>query len=686
MSAFTPSTYSHPSASQAPPTRSLSSSLASSNSGQSTPSVASQAYAQLCKVVLARRNRNLLSLTGVATFGALYVGTFDPRELPRSLFNILPVLLFTPLAFLASLPIIVLRKKTLTTARPPLPTRFAQLAQLRDRSSLFVFVAYLISSSVLLVTYVNCVGWVSRDAKLGFFFFHEGRDSWQLNERRVLLALLHTFLGIFGMVQHVLNDRSQVHFDDDTSLAIPARLSARATQRIPTAFRSAFTAVMSFWTAYILLRRPILRFFLVNVFGSWARPYLWSMMRYNGAYSLTLAARALSFATMHFLLWEATHVCFEVYATQPMTVSQFAPNPNQALLSGLRSTDAYYQQFAYLELTRLTLTDPKRREALFKDVKPGSAVGGAWNEISRECLVLIGTELQRAKGRGSLPKPSTPSGPSISSTSSFQPTQPSPNRAPVKNENVFLSTKPTFFDKLASAAAASGPSSLGASPAGKAVAPAVKDATQAVSTAVSAASSAVSRVPSILQASSLSGSSSAISQSDEQSPAGAADAQPMQAGQTVGFEQRVAKFLPAQVRTVLFAVGMQSRAGKCVPRRRETVCAVQALSNLICASLTEDPYGVAQRDIPKILEAFVRYLAVLDALEKELVEVAEKTPGGKDEREKARRVVEREVGEVQEALRSGAKAVLTEFSEYLGEFRFPSSIAAQLQLLVDYGA
>ena len=77
-----------------------------------------------------------------------------------------------------------------------------------------------------------------------------------------------------------------------------------------------------------------------------------------------------------------------------------------------------------------------------------------------------------------------------------------------------------------------------------------------------------------------------------------------------------------------------------------------ALSNLICSSLKEDPYGVTQRDIPKVLEAFVRYLSVLDALAAELEAQADKALGGPDEREHARKVVEREVGEVQEGASS----------------------------------
>ncbi|BGP13789.1 hypothetical protein JCM10213v2_001727 [Rhodosporidiobolus nylandii] len=671
MSAFTSSTYTAPASSHAPPVQSVSDFLSSNPPAARNPAPASTGYAELCKVVLARRNRNLLILSAAASFAALYVAAFDAR--PSSVFNLLPpVLLFGPIAFLGSLPVIVLRKQTLITARPPLPTRFAQLSQLRERSSLVVFAAYALSALFLHTAYVWAGSW-GRDAKLGVFFFHEGRDAWQLNERRIVLGLLHVFLAAFATVQHIALDRSQVHFDDEPSLTIPARLTARISQRLPAASRSTLTAIISFWAGYVLFRRPILRFFLVHIAGSWARPHLWSMMRYNGAYSITLAARAASSALLHFLVWEAAHVCFEVYATQPISVSAFAPNPNQALLSGLRSSDPYYKHFAYLELALLTLTDSSRRQAIFKDVKPGSSIGGAWSEISRECLLLVGTELQRAKGRGS----SSSAAPSSSGPSSQRQTE-SPNRAPVKSGDVFLASKPSFFDKLSSAASASrGPSPVSQAAASAAAGPTVKEAKSAVSTAVAATSNAVQRVPSILQSSSLVPDTVKQAVAEPTVPKSAVP-------DVLGFEHRVAGFFPAHWRNQMFAVAMEYRAGRCMVKRREVVCAVQALSNLICASLTEDPYGVAQRDIPKVLEAFVRYLAVLDGLAEELLAVAEKTPGGKEAKEKARGVVEKEVGEVQDALRAGAKAILTEFSEYLGEFRFPSSIAQQLQVLVDY--
>lgn len=42
------------------------------------------------------------------------------------------------------------------------------------------------------------------------------------------------------------------------------------------------------------------------------------------------------------------------------------------------------------------------------------------------------------------------------------------------------------------------------------------------------------------------------------------------------------------------------------------------LSRLVCASLTEDRYGVVQRDIPRILEALLAFLTALEDAQKEV--------------------------------------------------------------------
>lgn len=42
------------------------------------------------------------------------------------------------------------------------------------------------------------------------------------------------------------------------------------------------------------------------------------------------------------------------------------------------------------------------------------------------------------------------------------------------------------------------------------------------------------------------------------------------------------------------------------------------LSALVCASLTEDQYGVVQRDIPKILEALLDFLQAIEDYQTEV--------------------------------------------------------------------
>jgi len=69
------------------------------------------------------------------------------------------------------------------------------------------------------------------------------------------------------------------------------------------------------------------------------------------------------------------------------------------------------------------------------------------------------------------------------------------------------------------------------------------------------------------------------------------------------------------------------------------------LSRLACASLKEDRYGVVQRDLPKILEAFLSFLATLEDYRAEIVktcpsheEIAALT--GKDQEDKLRALQE----------------------------------------------
>jgi len=66
--------------------------------------------------------------------------------------------------------------------------------------------------------------------------------------------------------------------------------------------------------------------------------------------------------------------------------------------------------------------------------------------------------------------------------------------------------------------------------------------------------------------------------------------------------------------------------------------------------LNEDPYGVVQKDIAKILEGFVRFLQVLESLEKEFGMLAREKEDkfGKEDGERWRQVERDNLGVVKD--------------------------------------
>ena len=142
------------------------------------------------------------------------------------------------------------------------------------------------------------------------------------------------------------------------------------------------------------------------------------------------------------------------------------------------------------------------------------------------------------------------------------------------------------------------------------------------------------------------------------------------------------------------------------------------LAGFVCASLTEDHYGVVQRDVPHILEAFLSFLIALEEYQVEVTKLY--VPPTLDEiiqrdfkvlREKERTRVEvakatEAIGIISDrtlllgshppcmadvsfvswrsALRSGVANIAWTFEKKLVAFKFPPRIAQKLRSFVDY--
>ncbi|KAG6847401.1 hypothetical protein H0H93_008452, partial [Arthromyces matolae] len=113
------------------------------------------------------------------------------------------------------------------------------------------------------------------------------------------------------------------------------------------------------------------------------------------------------------------------------------------------------------------------------------------------------------------------------------------------------------------------------------------------------------------------------------------------------------------------------------------------LSTLVSASLTEDKYGVVQRDIPKILEAMLSFHSAIQSYRAEVqakytppVQDQVYTPEEIDESEALRLEVERAsevLNYLSEYLRAGIARIVRTFGDKLLAFKFPPRVAERLQ-------
>ncbi|KAJ6483555.1 hypothetical protein C8R47DRAFT_1197315 [Mycena vitilis] len=151
-----------------------------------------------------------------------------------------------------------------------------------------------------------------------------------------------------------------------------------------------------------------------------------------------------------------------------------------------------------------------------------------------------------------------------------------------------------------------------------------------------------------------------------------------------------------------------------VPRREVVAECVELLTHLTCASLTEDRYGVVQRDIPRVLEALVTFLVAVEEAQAGLRPAGATAPlehangeGGGEHTERGqhenakpkmtleeRRAAEAEaadleearavLGEVGDALRDGLARIARTFGDKLRAFRFAPRTVARLQGFMEW--
>ncbi|GAB1522891.1 hypothetical protein RhiTH_006016 [Rhizoctonia solani] len=587
----------------------------------------STSYENACRHILSQRFRQLLHKSATLAAVVVFVSTLNLRGpiLSSILTNAIHISLAFVFGILPTLVARKIRRRALQTPRPK--TLVAEIGSL----SLLYLALYAVSGLVLAECYATFVSLRVQGLKLSLFT-GSNRYPWSINERHVMLCWGNTLLGATYAALDGIQHRNPAWL----------RRYGGFTQRRSTATwksvsRSAVLAAYYwpiFTIAYFVCRVPFL--LVTNKFlGFVLSPFLHFMMR-GGAFwqllSFSLFWRMFVLQLTTLVMWDVAGEWFEINASQVIHLSQFKEDPNAVLIAGLQSQDPYYKYFAFAELANVVSTRPPRRVALFSDLKANPT---AWEQVCRECLLFLGKDYTRVIGR---------SGPASTAVTSAP-------SAPVTSKSSTLSTGPVYKHPTQS----TGPidAFVGAANTVATVIPANLSVPAIFLPTPHPTASAPSSVPSITQP------------------------WKFNLPNLVDFDKLIGKLPPVWARRVRSVVRDRKEAvlEGLLEGRAADVWIVEALSTLIAQSLHEDPYGRVQRDIPRVLEAFVSYLGALEQLIEEVN--ADLTPESED-------AVRAVVQPVADALREGIRMIVLEFGHRLKAFTFPPRVAKRLQTMVDY--
>ncbi|KAG6328962.1 hypothetical protein ID866_10127 [Astraeus odoratus] len=383
--------------------------------------------------------------------------------------------------------------------------------------------------------------------------------------------------------------------------------------------------------------------------------------------------------------WEFAETLFDLYIPQPTEISQTTSDPNVTVTSGITSSNFVFLHFAYSELRNVaTDANPSgsaRRTALFSDQKYNPSL---WGTLVRQSLLLLGQDYQTLLRRGE-PAPPVPSAP-VSTPSTPKPPNPPPS-TPILRQPIYKPPQESPLSRILNTFASDSELSKATDEVAAEVEAIAKDV-QVPELFRSVASTATSAIP----------SSTAVA---IQKPAATTSAFTTRLQQEYG--GLLVRYAPVYLRDVMSRVNewwtrerIHKRAEISLPRRELDVLIIDSLSALVCASLAEDRYGVVQRDIPRILEALLSFLAAVEDYQNEVrVLYVPPTPdeltGGNrkmlHEKERTRVEVAKAsevLSVVGDALKSGISDIVRTFGDKLSAFKFPPKTAKKLQGFVDY--
>ena len=520
---------------------------------------------------------------------------------------------------------------------------------------------YLVSAFVFGEVYIWSRG---NDASLGWIDQGRPYERPRLNENPILLRSLYMYLAVVQTCVHLYSERDTVSLlkaeennKQGSSEGTPSvRPTDKLKQTVPAIAQQSFKLTI----LGLVTIMPIYLMFLRRTAWSWT--YFFGRIFFRDLPKNATPAgfvhlpgliwQSGSSCFMMIFLWEISNAVFTLYVAQPplkkdnpltseirdnagtyVTKSQ---DPNGSLLNGLKSKKEVPKTFAFWELYLICTQFDARRKTIFSEVD--RRTGSTWVQISTACLgeieairsrirasqdpvegraKMAAEELARKQQEHLIGHPQTePMGlPSIA------------NRG-VQDGDVFAKQSSSFAQNVGNLAR-----SVGQSP--NAHNPLTPRARRALEWGTDRVLSKEQQAQLSKQA--LGKETNAYVLSFLQTPVG----EP--------FRKTFARLANA----VIFGIPRSNRVN--------IVHAICSLTSLVLASLKEDDYGQAAKDVPAIIRT---YTASIGDIQKFLAVLEPSWTDVEFNASKSRQV--REISDVVQELRNGLEQMLLAFGEYAG--------------------
>ncbi|KAG6910335.1 hypothetical protein DXG01_011403 [Tephrocybe rancida] len=575
----------------------------------------------------------------------------------------------------AAVPAVVMRKVYLTSTRTPAVSLSALVnTSLSKPSTVNSSVVYVLSALAALALNI----WLSYSTGNT----SQGKHPFYLNGRFLFILLSQLSAAVAFSLRNITLDRFVFCW---------VRQSMRQRFSVGDIIHSIVIAALISMIAlplsaiiFGLLRFSLPLVYKLPLIHNLLRPFTAHFLR--GPWTLSLPFRHIALLLRAWFLafttlatWEFANATFETFIYNPLSVTGATSEPNVTLISGISSTDLGFRYLAYKDIIEFSNGESEgaasQRSELFNDQKYNPNL---WSHLVRESLLFLGKDYQHLLRRGKpLPPPakattappSTPSRPSLSAT----PT-------PLIRTSIFLSSKHASpIRNAVESLGSDGPlaQALDAG-AGAAHLPQLFKTVEAKvlpTPAKEEAKKSVEKVETAVERYTKQGKEEALRI-------------------VVRFTPVWASKYASQLNAWWNRERLEKTAQSYLPNVELDVIIVDVLSSLISASLTEDKYGVVQRDIPKILEAMLSFLSAIQAYHAEVQ--AKYTPPVQDRAYSAEQITEAVAIRVEvdkacdvlnylsEDLRAGIARIVRTFGDKLLAFKFPPRTAERLQPFLEY--